>query len=233
MGKRLDLVGKKFNRLKIVKLIKSSKFNKRKFLCKCDCGNTVEVVGSEVKSGHTKSCGCWNKEKRFGNKYAQSHGMKNTKFYYVWRGIKKRCLLKTDPHYKSYGKRGIQVTTRWLKFENFRDDMYASYLEHIKRFGKDTSIDRINNNAGYSKENCRWATGIEQQNNTRHNTWLTFNGETMTIAQWCRKLNIKITTLCMRIYVRKWSIEKSLVTPTLKTHELKRDKFGKLQKYGK
>jgi hypothetical protein len=96
------------------------------------------------------------------------HGMKGTRFYNIWCGIKIRIFTHSHTSYKWYGGRNIKICDRWLKFENFRDDMYESYLEHCKKYGKkDTSIDRINTFGNYYKENCRWATQKEQTNNTR------------------------------------------------------------------
>lgn len=96
------------------------------------------------------------------------HGLSYSRIYCIWHGMKARCLNSKSKKYNLYGGRGIKVCKRWLKFENFRDDMYASYLKHVKKFGqKNTSLDRINPNKGYSHKNCRWATCAEQRENRR------------------------------------------------------------------
>lgn len=98
------------------------------------------------------------------------HGMKGTRFYIVWKNMKARCLNSKHPAFGNYGGRGITVCESWLCFENFKNDMYESYLENSKNFGElQISIDRINNNKGYFKENCRWATMKEQSTNQRQN----------------------------------------------------------------
>jgi hypothetical protein len=94
------------------------------------------------------------------------HGMTKTKFWKVWSGIKSRCLCKTDTNYNKYGKRGIKICDRWLKFENFYSDMYKTYLEHCDKYSiRQTTIDRTDNKGDYEPLNCRWATYKEQSEN--------------------------------------------------------------------
>ena len=113
--------------------------------------------------------------------------MFGTRFYKIWAKMKERCLNKNCAAYLSYGGRGITVCDRWHKFENFRDDMYESYLSHVNEFGeKNTSIDRIDNNGNYCKENCRWATRKEQNNNTRKNVYVKYKDRVVTMAEYSR-----------------------------------------------
>lgn len=195
MDKRVkDITGQKFGRLKVIKFdgIKNSNAY---FLCKCDCGTIKSILGKNIRKGHTKACGCLNK----------TINIKYRRFYNIYCGIKGRCNTKSNTKYYMYGGRGIK--NLWKSFEEFKDDMYESYLEHIKEFGeKETTIDRTNNNGNYEKNNCRWRTGKEQCNNTRRNRLLTFNKQTITLTQWARKLNIKRSTLSNRINTLKWSI---------------------------
>jgi len=114
--------------------------------------------------------------------FQEKHGMSATSTYHVWRGIKARCGNCRDKSYVRYGARGITYDARWEIFENFLADMGE------KPHGM--SLDRIDNRKGYSKENCRWATRKEQQNNTRTNVRISHNGETKTVAEWCETLGL-------------------------------------------
>ena len=148
------------------------------------------------------------------NKHAFKHGMIRTRFYNTWKAIKQRCLNKSSIIYKKYGTRGIKVCKRWLKFENFRDDMYVSYLDHVKQFGENnTSIDRINNDGNYEIKNCRWATRVEQQNNRSNNHLITHKDKILNLTQWSEKLKINLWVLKARIYHLNWPTEKALTMP--------------------
>lgn len=136
-----------------------------------------------------------------------THGMSKTQVYGVWSEMIQRCTNKNSPYYYNYGGRGIKVSKKWLKFENFIRDMGER--------PKGGCLDRIDNNKNYCRENCKWSTRSEQMNNTRSNVHLTFNGLTFTRTEWARKLGINSHTLKRRQY-DGWSIEKMLTTPTLK-----------------
>ncbi len=134
------------------------------------------------------------------------------RFRRIFAGIKTRCNNPNHSNFVKYGERGIKCL--WDSFDKFKYDMYESYQLHIEKFGeKNTSIDRIDNNKDYSKENCRWATWREQANNKRNNKSYEFNGEKNSLADWSKISNINIGTLTHRIYTKYWSIEKALTTP--------------------
>lgn len=145
------------------------------------------------------------------NSYKHGFKQKDFRFYNTWRGIKNRCLNKNVINYNRYGGREIKICKSWLKFENFCDDTYKSYKEHIKKFGeKNTQIDRIDNNENYSKENCRWTTRKKQARNTNQNHWITFQGKTQCLTDWAEQYHLHPQTLKFRIKRSNWPIEKAL-----------------------
>ena len=183
--KQADITGRRYGKLTAIRYIGSPKYKVLVWLYKCDCGNEIEAVKTNVTCGNTASCGCLKME----NKQNITHGMSGTRFNKIYKSINKRCKNPQDPAYPNYGGRGIK--NEWLTFEQFRNDMLESYESHIKEHGvMNTSIDRIDNNGGYNKVNCRWATRLEQNNNTRANRYLELNGKKMSMANWSRELGI-------------------------------------------
>lgn len=194
--KKIDLIGQRFNRLVVIEEVGRNKQGFVMWHCKCDCGNEVDVSGSKLRNGNTKSCGCLIHDILV--KRNTKHNMVGTRFYEIYACILKRCNNKNSKTYYYYGARGIKCL--WSSFEEFRDDMYESYLDHVKEFGeKQTTLDRIDSNGNYSKENCRWATGKEQANNRGNGRYVTVDGECMTVAQASDRYGIKYTTIIGRL----------------------------------
>ena len=136
------------------------------------------------------------------------------RFYRVWESIKQRCLNPNQKDFKNYGGRGIGISSDWFPFEGFLRDMYGSYLDHVKEFGiGNTFIDRIDNNVGYLKENCRWATRQENNRNKRNLRYFEYKNEKMILPMWAERFKINPFTLSSRVYGYGWSIEKALSTP--------------------
>lgn len=205
-----ELTGRKFGRLTVECLdhVDPSKGNCRYWRCSCSCGAGKEVVvlGTYLKNGSVKSCGCLQKENL--TKFRCAHSGTGTRLYRIWQVMKGRCFRKTHPSYKYYGQRGITVCEEWKdNFPAFRDWALANgYQDNLM-------IDRIDNNGSYTPDNCRWATFKTQANNTRHNHYLTFQGHTQTIAQWAAELDIPTDLISNRINRLGWPVEKALSTP--------------------
>lgn len=195
-----DITGKKFGKWVVIKRFGIAKHgNSARWLCRCDCGTIKDINSHSLRRGDSKSCGCLPRAKR-------THGMCNERFYTIWNGIKIRTNDKNNP---LYGGKGVMCL--WKSFEEFRDDMYKSYHEHVKKHGeRQTSIDRIDSNGHYSKKNCRWATRIEQGMNTRTNNLIEFQGEIKPMKQWSYDYDIKYVTLWARIMKYNWPVEKAL-----------------------
>ena len=140
---------------------------------------------------------------------------KHRKFCKVWYGINDRCNNEENKSYYRYGGRGIK--NKWVSFEQFRKDMWESFIKHISINGiKNTSLDRTDNDGNYCKENCKWATYKQQARNTKRNRLYTFNTESLILEDWSKKLGIKRLTLFNRVNYLNWSINKAFTTPTRK-----------------
>lgn len=140
--------------------------------------------------------------------------MKNTQFWKKWSGISSRCNKSSKSENRSlkyYRDKGIIVEKRWEQFSNFFEDMYDSYAEHVKEFGeKNTTIDRINSSGNYCKENCRWATIKEQNNNKSDNRRLEYKGVIKTMTEWAKEKNLSVQCLKRRLDNYGWTIEQAI-----------------------
>ncbi len=200
----IDLTGRTYNRLTVLKYIGSSTW-----LCKCSCGNTCQARSYAIRKNIVVSCGCYKAEKAKEFHTTHGHSSKRTPTYQVWDGVIQRCTNKKNQAYKNYGGRGIRVSGKWLKFENFLKDMGEKpTTKH--------SIERIDNNGGYESQNCKWILLSKQHINKRTNFMITYKQIAMPLSEWAKKYNIHPSTLRNRIVRSRWPIDKSLTLPLIK-----------------
>lgn len=191
----IDRTGQRFGMLVVRKRVIIDDNKKSTYWeCICDCGNVKIVDASHLVSGDTKSCGCFNR--KLLSERRTTHGMTGTKIYYNWVSMLQRCTNPDKWSYKHYGGRGIAVCDDWYFFENFLADMGDSYKEGL-------TLDRIDNDSGYSPENCRWATMKEQANNRRNTIFVEYAGMKKTLVEWSIIINTQYKTMNWR-YKRGW-----------------------------
>ena len=165
----------------------------------CVCGNTRTARNNSLKRGKTNSCGCLHVERM------TKDGFSAIPEYDVLRAMIRRCTNPKDIAYLNCGGRGITVCERWMKFENFIEDMG-------QRPTPRHSIDRINNDGNYEPENCRWETRKEQSNNTSRNVNITFYNKTMTLSQWAAVSQVGARTVTSRLRLG-WTEKAAVWTP--------------------
>ncbi len=202
----IDITNKRFGRLLVIN-IAYIKNRTVYWECLCDCGNTKNVRGADLRNGAIKSCTCLHKE--IVSKNFTKHGMSNTKAYVVWSGMKDRCYNKNHNDYKHYGGRGITVCEKWLEsFSNFYKDMGSVPPHHV--------IDRIDYNKGYFPENCRWVTIKESHQNTRRNKFVTIGNETKCLSEWHKILGFNYSVVLYRMNKNNLSFADALHASTCK-----------------
>lgn len=153
----MDIVGMRFNYLEVKEYVGKNKYHKSLFRCLCTkCGKEKVMIGTAVKTGRTKSCGCLVKEN-----HSKKHGMAGTLIYKKWKGMKYRCYNPNYDFYSAYGGRGIKVCDEWKNdFSQFYKDMGDIPFEGAE-------LDRIDNDDDYKSSNCRWVSHKENTNNRR------------------------------------------------------------------
>jgi ribosomal protein S27E len=199
MGKpAIDLIGQRFGHWTVVERAENSagKANAARWKCRCDCGSEAVVYSQSLRNG--TSTRCLTCAGRATSERRTTHGEAKVESptYLSWKAMKNRCQCKTSPDYPSYGGRGIRVCGRWNEFENFLEDMGSR--------PPGTSLDRLDGADDYYPENCRWATPMEQANNRRNNRIVEFDGESLTVAEFARKIGAD------RKMTRYWLVDKGM-----------------------
>jgi hypothetical protein len=179
--------------LVIIEEVNRSKSRDRQYLVACDCGERKVMSWSNLsrETKGPKSCGC----------LKTKHGKWKTRAYTSWSGMMKRCYSESTKHYSRYGGRGITVCERWHTFENFIADMGEP--------NDGFSIERIDNNAGYSPENCKWATTAEQARNRRSTVIIEHDGLRMCLQDWADHVGLPVARVRARIKIG-WTHDQAL-----------------------
>ncbi len=198
--KRIDLTGKKFGKLTVLRRGDCNNYGQYRWVCRCVCGNEKCIRGDLLTRKIAITCGCG----RSIHGHNSSQG--RTLIYIAWDHMIQRCTNPNCKSYKNYGARSIKVCNRWLKFENFLKDMTPR--------PDNMTLDRIDNNGNYEPKNCRWITQKDQMRNVRYNINYNIGNETCCIAEWCEKYKLKYSKVISRINKLGWSIEEALeLTP--------------------
>lgn len=211
----VDLTGQRFNRLTVVRFLEKGERTTRAYnwLCRCDCGNTVRASADKLNRRLQQSCGCLKEEMkpRLGE-LTRKYKYSNKRLYSQYKAMIDRVFNVNRREYKNYGGRGISVCEEWLG-----ESGYDRFAEWALSVGYDSNaergvctLDRADVNKDYSPDNCRWVTNQTQQNNRRDNIRLEYRGESHTMAEWSRILDIPYTTLAYHCRKKERSIQEVL-----------------------
>lgn len=196
-----NMVGITFGRLLVLEE-STPRNGRRHYLCRCSCGKEKSISAKCLRNGDTKSCGCLQIEIASRPK---SHGMSYTRTYRSWSNMVQRSTNANNERFKDYGGRGVGICKRWLTFSNFLYDMGEA--------PEGMEIDRINNNKGYAKGNCRWATPTQNNRNKRSNFMVKYKGQTKCISEWAEITGIKRATLRHRLVDYGWPVHRAMTQP--------------------
>jgi hypothetical protein len=214
--KAVDMVGKKFGRLLVLKRAENDKYGNAFWVCQCECGNVVRVKGQSLRRGHTKSCGCLQREMASISGLKNHHllrafipwnkgiSIKRPQYYKqlknMYYAMKQRCYNSHNAEFEHYGGRGITICKEWQTFDEF----YKWAIEN--NYKEELTIERVDNNKGYSPDNCRFATRAEQNRNTSRNNRVIdlSDGKVYVTAEVARIIGVTRST------VAKWYREEGL-----------------------
>lgn len=203
-------VGALFGRLTVIARIPG---RRSYFECACACGTKKPVRADHLASGKTVSCGCYHREAASARAHIvheanTTHGKSGSQAHNAWLGMKQRCNNHNQKFFHHYGGRGIGYCKRWESFDNFYSDMGEPQPGH--------TLDRKNNELGYSKSNCRWVTRQVQQNNRRVNRRITIDGITHTISEWAKIAGLPRNTFNERLN-DGWDPKRAITEPNTRS----------------
>lgn len=208
-SRRKDLTGCRFGRLVVVCESHKTSRGRWFWLCRCDCGKESRVQPHYLLSGRIKSCGC----KRASGIHSATHRLTGTWVYYTYRGMISRCTSPSDRAFKNYGGRGIKVCDRWLSGEGGLLGVQCFYLDMGDKPSSKHSLERIDVNGDYSKENCTWVPIGAQTKNTRANRRITIFGETRILSEWAAQYGVRPGMIGRRL-AKGWPPELAVTTPS-------------------
>lgn len=213
----VEIVGKKFGRLTVVNLVGVNKHKHSLVELICECGSTTIAEVALVKSGNTRSCGCLRRRPKprqpkltdnlvlMDKQSVGTYPKRKSSTYASWKSMLERCYSQNSAGYKNYGGRGIGVCLSWRS-------SFSAFVADMGQRPESLTLDRIDGNGDYCKDNCRWASREDQANNKRTNVTLSWAGQTRTLAQWARVLGVDPTTLGYR-FRAGWPVSKILGEP--------------------
>lgn len=209
MPKFIDLTGRQFGQLTVTQRSLTRSHRGVTWDCLCSCGKSRIAVGADLRTGDTKSCGCLQPvAAAIAN---MTHGATAfgawTPEYKAYAAMIARCFQKGNRAYPRYGGRGITVCDRWRNhFDLFRADMGPK--------GQGMTLERVDNNKGYSPENCQWATMTQQARNRSNNRALTHEGVSRSLAEWAEVAGLPYSVLYSRINCYGWDLHRAIQTPS-------------------
>ena len=204
--KLVNLVGQKFGRLEVISLYpERNRHHKTLWVCRCECGNTIISIGSLLRRGTVKSCGCLYKETR--HTVAKKHGDCGTRLYSLYNGIKSRCFYSKHKEFKNYGGRGITLCNEWLNFNDFKEWALAN------GYNDNLTIERKDVNRNYCPENCVWITRKQQALNKTTTVRVPYKNKLLTLQELSEETGVNEELLRSRIRHLKWSVERAVSEP--------------------
>lgn len=204
------MIGERYGRWLVISAeadyVGPSGAKQKMWLCQCDCGTRKVVHQPSLRSGLSKSCGCFRREFSKAAATVHGHGNRNRKSptYVSWGGMISRCQDCKNNQWENYGGRGIKVCSRWRNFENFLADMG-------ERPSKSHSIDRLNADGDYEPSNCRWATASQQGRNRRNNRMVHYLGKQRALSEACELAGLNYKTVHARLQ-SGWPLNLALST---------------------